>query len=235
MKNKKTFTLIACVTLAVMMVLTATFAWFTSTDRAVNRLQTSDVPSDAKIVEVFEEPDDWRPGQTITKEVAVENTGEYPVFTRIYFAELLNLADGEDTIDFSADWRADKPAVANFGKSAAEIKAIAADPAIDGITQSCILLDYDAIENAAPTAGKWFYNAGDGYFYYIGTVDPGDTTDNLLESVTLDGAAGNAYANMVFVLTVNMQAIQDSADAIIAEWNLDDDSVLFKALAAALV
>ena len=74
--------------------------------------------------------------------------------------------------------------------------------------------------------GDWWYNANDGYFYYIGKLTSGAQTANwLLESVSLDKAAGNAYANLNYDLTPCMDAIQALSDAVgdTAGWNLSAD------------
>jgi len=92
MKNKKTLTLVASMALAVLLVVSGTFAWFTTQDSVVNKFKTSGNPaSGAAIVEVFTPPEDWKPGQEVVKEVGVVNTGEAPVLTRIHFEEVLQL------------------------------------------------------------------------------------------------------------------------------------------------
>jgi len=69
---------------------------------------------------------------------------------------------------------------------------------------------------------SWWYNAADGYFYYIGKLAPGQATSNLLESVALNSAAGNAYCNLLYDLIVKMEAIQNIEQALGATdgWNI---------------
>ncbi|MDR1928100.1 MAG: hypothetical protein LBQ33_05625, partial [Oscillospiraceae bacterium] len=92
---------------------------------------------------------------------------------------------------------------------------------------SLIQLNYSADLISALTVSsadkdKWFYNADDGYFYYIGNVEPGTITNLLLESVTLDKSAGSQYTSMLYDLYVNMEAIQPLESAVTASsgWNL---------------
>ena len=361
MKNKKILVLAMALTLAVVMVLSGTFAWFTTNDSVINKLKTSDSPAGAEIVEVFTPPTNWKPGQEIAKEVGVVNTGEAPILTRIHFEEVLRLikpataeaavfsgpvavaaADkipvmsnagvyttangwypvtttastdldglklsaavpagmkvfakmtttgsvasnnlkvaysfvtygeittggyagkkqhtnaaydfdsdlrvltvrgpGSDALGFMtyagkveniADWSlaADKPAAfANTKTSVAENKAKLA--AVPGIA-NYIELNYDAVDSAnAIAAGKWWYNTADGYFYYVGKVDAGTATANLLKSLTLNKAAGNEYANMDFDLVVKMDAIQNTKDAVIGVWGLTDGTPIVTALTA---
>jgi len=66
----------------------------------------------------------------------------------------------------------------------------------------------------AADAGKWYYNQGDGFFYYLGVVEPGQTTPQLLDAITLSKTAGKDYSYMDFQLTVIMDAIQATKEAI---------------------
>ena len=361
MKNKKILVLAASLTLAVVMVLTGTFAWFTTNDSVVNKLKTTDAPSGAQIVEVFTPPTDWKPGQSIIKEVGVVNTGDAPVLTRIHFEEVLklinpaaaeadifnaaaetagklpqlfkkdlyvaangwypvttvadttNLGDGTSGLKlsaavptgvkvfakmtktgsaatnnlqiayafatyaeitagtyagqaqhtnaaydfdsstltltvrgagapadpiafmtysgkttFNADWATDLPTAT--GLSVAENKAKLVPTA--GIA-NYIELNYSAALVTTGAASTWFYNDADGYFYYIGMVNPGTATANLLNSLTLNSAAGNEYANMDFDLVVKMDAIQNTKDAAMSVWGMTATDFVIEKLAAA--
>ena len=351
MRSKKKLTLVASLTLAVLLVISGTFAWFTAQDSVINKLKTTDSPAGAEIVEVFTPVDDWKPGQTVAKEVGVVNTGESPVLTRIHFEEILKLmkpaaaevsvfndtmADAgklpvlfdagayynstagingwyvvtttantanlgglklaaaapadvvvlakmattgdvssnnlrtaynftafavipagtdyearyqkievefnfdkaEKELDlanigymtyggkyeFDANWPNAKPFEADIVKSVTE--GLAAATLYPDINGSYIQLNYGAAVNDTLDTGTWFYNEADGYFYYIGKLMPGTATANLLSSLTLNAAAGNAYANMDFDLIVNMDAIQNTQDAVIGVWNLPAGSLL---------
>ena len=77
MKNSKkneTRVLIASLSIAAVAVAGATFAWFTSKDEVTNRL-TAKAEYSTSIVEDFEPPFEWVPGQTVNKDVSVVNTG----------------------------------------------------------------------------------------------------------------------------------------------------------------
>ena len=327
-RNRKSVILIGAVALTVVMVFSATFAWFTANSSVKNRLATQDGLANVRIQEVFVEPDDWKPGQTITKEVSSINTGDAPALVRVSFDELLkvnrpagpestvfdaaketagkrpvlvdsalfsgtgwfkvtetaNAAMGgiklaasyapvevyaryntsgstgsyefmivapitgttyagkyqrvdynrvwdsssktltlsditymtyQGTLTQTADWTVDKPA--NIGLSVAEGKMNAV-PEVAGKYPGNIKLNYDNI-TTTPEAGKWFYNAADGYFYYVGLVEGGTVTPHMLKSLLLDSAADSQfYSNLVFELTVKMNAIQNTKDAVAAEW-----------------
>ena len=340
MKNnkRKPLILFGAISFAVVMVLATTFAWFAASDSVDNKLATKDGVANVSIQETFVPPDDWKPGQAVTKEVSVANTGGAPALARVSFSELLGVnalispapatawdpastttvpllfnqtqytaapwtlyagpttANGNVTVSgvptdvtvyvkyeaagtngssadswaFAAwapitsgalsgsaqtitydqawdqttktmtmsnvayeayqtttvqdiDWTAVSPLVpaANIGYSQAEaaINAMAA-PLKDNYDQN-IILNYNAanLVNTAPTTGDWYYNALDGYFYYIGLVAPGAATPNLLNSLLLGpNADSDYYGNLNYELTVNMDALQNTKAAIDAEW-----------------
>lgn len=82
-----------------------------------------------------------------------------------------------------------------------------------------------------PTANKWFYNAADGYFYYVGIVGPQVQTPQLLDSVKLANGAGNEYSKFQFDLTVNAKSIQAAKEAVNStDWVNNTDADLKTAL-----
>lgn len=60
----------------------------------------------------------------------------------------------------------------------------------------------------------WWYNAADGYFYYIGIVAPGQATTQLLDAVGLKADATSAYCLLDYQLTVDMWAVQALEEAL---------------------
>ena len=96
-KNKK-FVMGASIALAFIMVLSATFAWFTAQDSVENKFKTGGIPTDSvKVWEIFKEPEEWKPGQKVQKDVGVANLGKEPVFVRASFKEVIEklTADGK--------------------------------------------------------------------------------------------------------------------------------------------
>jgi predicted ribosomally synthesized peptide with SipW-like signal peptide len=328
--------------LAAVMVLSGTFAWFSATNSVTNHLETSRLyDDDIRIVEKFDRPEDWQPGQAVVKEVAVANASQIDAFVRVSFEEVLGLLNGPATgrdhprtgaevaqvvnikAFAGAEWKTPTQVglIVNGAPADVEIRlrdsgngkySVAAwlptkdgqgnpvnqkvtmDPTIttttvandtlqmsnvtywafDGLTetkaawanfvasvtgapvtivqpdaigwaqtdlQKKITIEYDdpsGLITPTPTAGKWWYNANDGFFYYIGLTTPGTTTPNLMKSLTLAADAGNEYAGMSFDLIVNMEALQATSDALTAAtgWNLkaDTDQALLAALIAAI-
>lgn len=75
---------------------------------------------------------------------------------------------------------------------------------------------------ATAVDGQWYYNANDGWFYYLGTLKSGESTGNLLEKIYMNQAAGKEYSYTEFDLTVKMDGIQAVKDAVTSAsgWNL---------------
>jgi len=110
-KPNKRLILTGAIVLALVLAISSTFAWFTANATVKNRLATKDGLANVKPQEVFVEPDDWKPGQKITKEVSAINTGSAPALVRFTFEEFLkiNLPAGQQTNVFdSADLTAKK-------------------------------------------------------------------------------------------------------------------------------
>jgi predicted ribosomally synthesized peptide with SipW-like signal peptide len=67
--------------LAALIIAGSSFAWFTSKDEVTNRLSAS-ADYNVSIIENFVPPKQWTPGQTVTKEEAVVNTGSIDAFVK---------------------------------------------------------------------------------------------------------------------------------------------------------
>ncbi|MCL2298531.1 MAG: hypothetical protein FWC27_00085 [Firmicutes bacterium] len=72
--------------------------------------------------------------------------------------------------------------------------------------------------------GDWWYNAADGFFYYIGALGSGKPSNLILDAVGLHAAATEAYCLLEFDLIVKMEAIQNVEKALSSSdgggWNL---------------
>jgi alternate signal-mediated exported protein len=75
-------TLIAALVLAVIIVMGGTFAWLTSKDQVTNKLSASNT-YDVTITENYTPPENWIPGQSVTKEVGVLNAGNVDALVRL--------------------------------------------------------------------------------------------------------------------------------------------------------
>ena len=87
------------------------------------------------------------------------------------------------------------------------------------------LLYHDGnVNNTTPTANKWYFNAEDGWFYYVGLVNSGEVTPLLLTAVQIDPSAGNDYMYMDYTLTVNAQALQGYQEAL-SDWGITNTTL----------
>ncbi len=75
-------TLIAALVLAVIIVMGGTFAWLTSKDQVTNKLSASNT-YDVTITENYTPPENWIPGQSVTKQVGVLNAGNVDALVRL--------------------------------------------------------------------------------------------------------------------------------------------------------
>ena len=91
MKNnsKKKKLLAAAAALALIAVLSGTFAWITSQEQRVNRVKSAKVVNDSVTVNEKWEPKPMLPGTEATKEVSATNSGDASVFLRVSYEEVL--------------------------------------------------------------------------------------------------------------------------------------------------
>ncbi|MDO4892081.1 MAG: BsaA family SipW-dependent biofilm matrix protein [Eubacteriales bacterium] len=87
--------LIGSVVVAVAIVAGSTFAWFSSKDEVTNRL-TASADYNVSIVEDFQPPADWLPGQTINKDVSAVNTGSVDAFVRMWLGGSMRIVKEDD-------------------------------------------------------------------------------------------------------------------------------------------
>lgn len=82
--------LIVALIVAAAIVAGSTFAWFASKDEVTNRL-TASANYNVAIVEDFQAPADWIPGQTINKDVSAVNAGNVDAFVRMWLGGQMRL------------------------------------------------------------------------------------------------------------------------------------------------
>ena len=82
-KNKKT--IVAITALLLIAVVGITFAYFQSTGTFANVFQTGKYR--LVTTEVFESPDNWKPGETIEKTITTKNEGTIPAAVRVSYTE----------------------------------------------------------------------------------------------------------------------------------------------------
>ena len=105
MKNKKM--LVALALVAIVGVISATYAYFTSTATLNNEFKTGTYAT--SVTEEFTSPTNWKPGDVTTKKVNVTNKGTVDVAARASYTESWTAADGT-----KLDLTRDNEAVAQF-------------------------------------------------------------------------------------------------------------------------
>ncbi|MCA5012305.1 MULTISPECIES: hypothetical protein [unclassified Enterococcus] len=90
MKKNKKKKLVAAALLALLAAGAGTFAWINSQDQRINRVKTAAIKDGSVSVEELWNPKPIVPGTDATKEVAVTNSGNTPVFVRVSYEEVLN-------------------------------------------------------------------------------------------------------------------------------------------------
>lgn len=130
-----------------------------------------------KLTETFVPPTSWKPGDVTDKIVGVTNSGNTAFAVRISIIEGWTDSGGA-------------PVSSVFTFNGVEYRAAIPDFGTNVIDSAA----YDSIDDALNAAkGKWLKYSG--YYYYIGKVNPGDSTCALLESVTFNPLAGNTVSN----------------------------------------
>ena len=61
---------------------------------------------------------------------------------------------------------------------------------------------------------KWSYDSNDGLYYYTEILSPGETTENILNLIELDGAMGNEYMNCTIEIVTNAYAVQSDNNGV---------------------
>ncbi len=112
-RKQKKAVLICTLATAAVIVGGMTFAWYTSKDQVTNRLSAAGKYG-TSIVEDFQSPEDWIPGQEINKDVSVVNTGTVDALVRMYFSgrmTVLKETSATDKVDATTFAKANATAV----------------------------------------------------------------------------------------------------------------------------
>lgn len=238
MKKKS---LIALAGLLGVLAVGGTFAYFNVTLTAQNELKTKGFSSE--LVEKFTPGNDWKPGQEVTKEVGVENTGDYDVIARLTWDELWTNANGPvaslslkdenletpsskviKNLTTNSDWVYGGDGYYYYTEIIAPKKASGAW--LDSITLSPDL-DLGGGTGAADEATKYYTKAADKPESDAIGTDPATQWvkyDN--DKPVPDGATyvrtvsapGSEYANASYSLDITIQVLQATKEAVDGEW-----------------
>lgn len=162
--------------LAAITVVGGSFAYYSASQTLSNPFTTTTYASST--VEKFnpKDGDKWEPGAEINKDVYATNTGESDLWVRVKFDEVWAREDDQFITNDSKN--------ANFFPTSLDddlqLNATDGKTATDDLTTADGSVVYKKFANNS----SWELNE-DGYYYYKATLKPGDTTDQLLDSVTL--------------------------------------------------
>lgn len=172
--NKRVRTFLAGI--IALAIFVGTWAYYTSSTKINNDLKTKGYGN--RTVEEFTPDEEWQPGETVTKTAAVTNTGDYALVVRVKFDEAWSRSGAAfQTVGF--DGAID---TVQYQASPQSWKAVQANgPAgeTDGLTAGDETVVYKLLNSTDWTKGN------DGYFYYNKPLGAGNTTENLLNSITL--------------------------------------------------
>ena len=193
--NKNKIGALAIMAVVALGVVGGSFAWFTAEETATNKFATagsSNEEEDAGI-EIWENFD---------KEAAANITPGGTVNKKVQF---------KSNVDYDQFVRA------KITPQWTELSGIVQDPAI--LAGEELKLSYvNLVDISVANDGQWV-KGNDGYFYYIGVVPAGEYTNQLLDTVQLDGKfAGNEYKNAKFDVVVKVESVQATNSAILSVW-----------------
>lgn len=211
------------------------FAWFTAKDNVINAFEiigndnTDDIESGVEIVEEFvkEDAKNMLPGTTVDKVVKVKNTANYNQFVRVKLDKVWKY-NGKivthyiEKVETVSDSQGNPKKIKKY-EYLTEEQASNNKRAIS-LDESLIVLNFnkDTVNNINNMKNKWS-NVKDlgydnGWFYYIGRIAPNDTTNILLDSVTLSLDTSIIYQGLNFDVIVTAQGIQDTDSALDDVW-----------------
>lgn len=188
MKNKK---LVAITGLTAVAIIGGSLAYFNQSMTVENPFDTNKYSSE--MVEHFKPADgnNWQPGATVNKDIQVNNTGDYDVIVRVKFDETWARKNGDIYID-----KKDRGLEARTGQT----------DVADGLVAG----DYSVVQKNLTNESKWFYNAEDGYYYYLENLKAGQNTGTFLDSVKLiDDADMGKYDVIKYYTTAEIEPEKD--------------------------
>ena len=187
MKNKKS--LVAIIAVLLVAIIGGTFAYFQSTGSFVNIFQTGTYR--LVTTEVFESPDNWKPGEEIEKTIVTKNEGTIPAAVRVSYTE--QWLDGETDITNSIE---EGSVIINFDNT------------------------NEWIEENGYYYYKYILAPGQTTSSFIKSVTLNEDLDEVTcttEGLTQVCEAGSPALSAKYILTITKETVQ--ADKYIAAWD----------------
>lgn len=220
--NKKKITTSLMAVALVSSLAVGSLAWFTSQDTITNPFSTGSttdksgrIDAGIKIHEDFdkEAAKNVEPGQTVKKKVQVQSTANYDQFVRAkitkeftYNGKVVDCyVETPTTYENNQHQKVDSEKITFYNS---EDKNAPKD---------ATKLNLDFIKLDLTKDSNWIAGT-DGFYYYNEVLPAGQDTKALLDSVTLDGQAGNVYKNLGFNVVVHADSIQAANKAARDAW-----------------
>lgn len=178
MKNRKLKVFIVGV-LAFALII-GTWAFYTSTTSVDNELTTAKYGNVLK--EKFTQPPEWKPGEEVTKEAGVKNTGDYNLVVRVKLTETWTRPS---TSTITSALPAQLDSTGNSGADRTKINyttAAVQTSLTDGLTtgDQTVVKKFGDLTDTT----KWILHT-DGYWYYTAVLTPDAYTGNFLSKIQL--------------------------------------------------
>ena len=179
---------------------------------------------------IYQELDGGQAFRRMTAQFSAQNDGETKTLT-VRNPRYWGYEDAYET-DLEAAWGlVNETGAAATPPAAADIAKLISDAGKKiSINYANVITALDG--DVATDTGKWFYNETDGFFYYIGRLDPGDTSAALMTGLTLDSGADISYSDMNLQFIVNLQSLQLNAQALTDDWGLGTSSQIYAHLSS---
>ena len=212
--NKKVWTSLLVIGLAVLAIGGGTLAWFTAQANIEPNLFTAgilEIDADEEWSYGSEGLTNWNPGDCTEKEITVEVTGTKRAFIRVLITETWSLPQEEG-----------EPNVITYHKrDAANVNWSVDGKAWPGDPEKWQMITSGEGEEAVT------------YWYYKGMFDPdeddGPKKVTVLSKVCLAGAeTGNDYQGATYTLSMNFEAIQVTNEAVNNAWGVYWDDGVWK-------
>lgn len=190
--NKKVWTSLLVIGLAVLAIAGGTLAWFTAQaniEPNVFTAGTVEIEADETVGWEGEVRENWNPGDCDKKEVWVKVTGSKGVYLRA------KLIAGWFEYSEQGDWVAWDLGTLD-------------DPVIIRGTDD------------APWPTSDWVKIGDWYYFASGRIEPSDTKIDVISKVCLSGDAGNDFQGKQYQISFDFEAIQTTHEAAFAEWGV---------------
>jgi len=192
MKNKKALIAIVAV---LFVVVGATVAYFTNVTTFTNNFTTATYKT--KTTETFESPTNWKPGETITKEIVTKNEGSIPATVRAKFTGEWTNTDGT-------------------ALTAAELADIPSDAVVVNVNTT------DWVKDGEYYYYKYIINPDDTTSTFLNSVTLNSTVGTNRTCTTTGNkevceSVNSSIQGKKYTLTVTKETLQ--ADAFYSVWN----------------